>query len=76
MLVLVILLGLQRLFLERENAETRAISNGKYETAIMGYAGRFTYAYDSKYLLEVNGRYDGSYKFSKESRFGFFHPFR
>ena len=57
------------------DAETRAISNGKYETAIMGYAGRFTYAYDNKYLLEVNGRYDGSYKFSKESRFGFFPSF-
>lgn len=54
------------------DAETRSISNGKFETAILGYAGRFTYAYDNKYLLEFNGRYDGSYKFSKDSRFGFF----
>ncbi|QTD39113.1 TonB-dependent receptor [Polaribacter batillariae] len=57
------------------DAGTRSISNGEFETAILGYAGRFTYAYDSKYLFEFNGRYDGSYKFSKESRFGFFPSF-
>jgi len=55
--------------------ETRGNSNGTTESGILGYAGRFTYAYDSKYLLEFNGRYDGSYKFSKESRFGFFPSF-
>nr|WP_099564735.1 TonB-dependent receptor [Gaetbulibacter sp. 4G1] len=54
------------------DAETRSISNGTFETAILGYAGRFTYAFDNKYLVEFNGRYDGSYKFSKNSRFGFF----
>lgn len=36
---------------------------------------RFNYNYDSKYLLEVNGRYDGSSKFPKEYRFGFFPSF-
>lgn len=54
---------------------TRTNSNAVFETAILGYAGRFTYNYDNKYLLEFNGRYDGSYKFSKESRFGFFPSF-
>ncbi|WP_223551924.1 TonB-dependent receptor [Aestuariivivens sp. NBU2969] len=54
------------------DAETRSISNSTSETGILGYAGRFTYAYDNKYLFEFNGRYDGSYKFSKDSRFGFF----
>ena len=52
--------------------ETRSNTNGTSESGILGYAGRFTYAYDSKYLVEFNGRYDGSYKFSKDSRFGFF----
>lgn len=33
---------------------------------------RFNYNYDEKYLLEVNGRYDGSSKFPTSSRFGFF----
>ncbi|MFT5166417.1 MAG: TonB-linked SusC/RagA family outer membrane protein [Saprospiraceae bacterium] len=54
------------------DAETRAISNSTTQTGILGYAGRFTYAYNRKYLFEFNGRYDGSYKFSKDARFGFF----
>ncbi len=54
------------------DAETRSLSNGRGESAILGYAGRFTYAYDQKYLFEVNGRYDGSYRFSKGARFDFF----
>ncbi len=57
------------------DAETRSNSNSTSETGILGYAGRFTYSYDDRYLFEFNGRYDGSYKFSKESRFGFFPSF-
>lgn len=37
-----------------------------------GYVGRATYAYDTKYLLEVSGRYDGSYKFAPDKRWDFF----
>jgi len=33
---------------------------------------RFNYNYDNKYLLEINGRYDGSSRFPKDTRFGFF----
>ncbi len=33
---------------------------------------RFNYDYKGKYLLETNGRYDGSSKFPKDTRFGFF----
>ena len=51
---------------------TRDNSNGTVERAIMGYAGRIAYAYDNKYLLEFNGRYDGSFRFSPDSRWGFF----
>ena len=51
---------------------TRDNSNGTVERAIMGYAGRLAYAYDDKYLLEFNGRYDGSFRFSPDSRWGFF----
>jgi TonB-linked SusC/RagA family outer membrane protein len=36
------------------------------------YAGRLNYAYDKKYLAEVAFRYDGSYVFAPESRWGFF----
>jgi TonB-linked SusC/RagA family outer membrane protein len=36
------------------------------------YAGRLNYAYDKKYLAEVAFRYDGSYIFAPENRWGFF----
>ena len=54
------------------DADTRYSSNGTSKTGILGYAARVNYSYDNKYLLEFNGRYDGSYKFSKDARFGFF----
>jgi TonB-linked SusC/RagA family outer membrane protein len=40
--------------------------------ATRGYFGRFNYDYDEKYLLEVNGRYDGSSRFPEGNRWGFF----
>jgi len=33
---------------------------------------RFNYDYKNKYLFEVNGRYDGTSRFPKDDRFGFF----
>ncbi len=38
----------------------------------LGLAGRFTYAYDNKYLGEFNFGYNGSEKFDKGHRWGFF----
>lgn len=43
--------------------------------ATQGFFGRFTYNYKEKYLLESNVRYDGTSKFLKDSRFGFFPSF-
>lgn len=40
--------------------------------ATRGYFGRFTYNYQQKYLLEINGRYDGSSRFASDNRWGFF----
>jgi len=37
-----------------------------------GLVGRVNYAYASKYLAEVSFRYDGSYKFNPDKRWGFF----
>ena len=36
------------------------------------WVGRVTYAYDTRYLFEFNGAYNGSEKFSKKYRYGFF----
>ena len=38
----------------------------------LGLSGRFTYSYDSRYYAEFNFGYNGSEKFSKDKRFGFF----
>lgn len=38
-------------------------------------AGRFAYGYDSRYFIEFDFGYNGSERFSKENRFGFFPAF-
>lgn len=43
--------------------------------ARLSYFSRANYNYKSKYLLEFVGRYDGSYLFPANSRFGFFPAF-
>lgn len=40
--------------------------------ARQGYIGRVNYNYKQRYLLEVLGRYDGSFLYAKGSRYGFF----
>jgi TonB-linked SusC/RagA family outer membrane protein len=37
-----------------------------------GYIGRLNYNYKGKYLVELLGRYDGSYLYYKDRRWGFF----
>lgn len=44
----------------------------KFEWALMGIFGRFNYDYKNKYLIEFNGRYDGTSRFERSRRFGFF----
>ncbi len=44
----------------------------KYQYALLSYFGRFNYEYDGRYLLELQGRYDGSSKFLPENRWNFF----
>jgi TonB-linked SusC/RagA family outer membrane protein len=49
------------------------LTQGGYEQwAILGGFGRLNYAFRDKYLVEVNGRYDGSSKFPADQRYGFF----
>ena len=45
---------------------------GKYQNSILSYFGRLNYDYLGRYLLEFNGRYDGSSKFLPENRWDFF----
>jgi TonB-linked SusC/RagA family outer membrane protein len=43
-----------------------------YQKARMNYFGRLNYNYMEKYMVEFVWRYDGSYIFPKDNRFGFF----
>jgi len=45
---------------------------GHGKKAFAGYFGRINYNYKDKYLLEVNGRYDGSNYFPPQDRWAFF----
>jgi len=45
---------------------------GTTETSINSLLGRAGYAYDDRYTAEFNFRYDGSSKFAKDFRWGFF----
>jgi TonB-linked SusC/RagA family outer membrane protein len=44
----------------------------KSELALRGVFYRLNYSYKDRYLLEANGRYDGTSRFPKDDRFGFF----
>ncbi len=53
------------------NRQERAKGNN-FPSFREDWVGRITYEYDRRYLLEFNGAYNGSEKFSKDYRFGFF----
>lgn len=48
------------------------INGGGTEWAYLGVFYRMNYAYNDRYLVELNGRYDGSSKFPTNQRYGFF----
>ena len=43
-----------------------------YDWAMQSFFGRLTYNYDERYLFETTMRYDGSSRFPKDNRWGFF----
>ena len=60
---------LNSLGLATSNAETTGSAS---EWALQGLFYRFSYDFKKKYLIEFNGRYDGSSRFPEEHRWGFF----
>jgi TonB-linked SusC/RagA family outer membrane protein len=54
---------------------TRNNSGSDYEYGLRSTFARVNYAFDNKYLLEVNGRYDGSSRFASENQYSFFPSF-
>ncbi|MAZ29584.1 MAG: SusC/RagA family TonB-linked outer membrane protein [Cytophagaceae bacterium] len=72
--------GLDGMFFPSDNLTTLngagTISNQEVnittEHALLSYFGRISYDYKNKYLAEVNLRADGSSRFGKDKRFGYF----
>lgn len=52
--------------------DNREATGTASEWALQSFFGRFNYNYDSRYLIEVNARYDGSSRFASGHKYGFF----
>jgi len=61
-------------FPEPDNGNEKNKSNGgnSSQSGRIGYVGRIDYDYAGRYLVEFSFRYDGSSKFEKSKRWGFF----
>lgn len=57
---------------DKEKNATSGGWNDNWERARMNYFGRVGYNFKEKYLAEFVWRYDGSYMFPSDKRFGFF----
>ena len=58
--------------LSQSDPKTRTTGSSSGHDAYAGFVGRINYSYDDRYLIEIAARLDGSYKFAKEYRWGFF----
>ncbi|WP_051664120.1 TonB-dependent receptor [Dyadobacter crusticola] len=54
------------------NDNTKNNGGADYQWGLRSFFGRVNYAYQDKYLLEVNSRYDGSSRFMQNRRYGYF----
>ncbi len=59
-------------YLNTGDAGTMTNSGGISDWAILSFYSRINYHFQDKYLLEVNGRWDASSRFSAGNRWGFF----
>ena len=60
---------------EVATGDVMEVNGGQNEYAIFGTFYRINYGYKDKYLFEAAGRDDGTSRFKKSSRFGFFPSF-
>lgn len=63
---------LGRYYLNNGDGATATSGGGASSWAMMSVYSRINYNFAEKYLLEVNGRYDGSSRFIQKNRWGFF----
>ena len=61
---------------QNEDGETETgVGGGQAEYRLLGFFGRINYDYKGRYLFEVSGRYDGTSRFKRGHRWGFFPSF-
>jgi TonB-linked SusC/RagA family outer membrane protein len=51
------------------------VTGSKAHWGTFGFFGRFNYNYQDKYMVEFSSRYDGTSRFMKDKRWGFFPSF-
>jgi len=59
-------------YINMANGEIEKASQGNSAYRTLGFFGRANYDWKGRYLVEVSGRYDGSSRFPKSHRWGFF----
>ena len=58
--------------MELADRESLSYKSTKYDNTLISFTGRLTYSYKDKYLLTATARYDGSSRFGKNNKWGFF----
>ena len=58
--------------IDQAGEENASSWGNEWNERFMSYLGRFNYDYKGKYLIEFAGRYDGSYRYHPDQRWGFF----
>ncbi|SMG30514.1 SusC/RagA family TonB-linked outer membrane protein [Sphingobacterium psychroaquaticum] len=69
------ILGDDAIYIMDAGANLESITGSGTDDALQSFFGRVNYDYKGKYLFEANARYDGSSRFAKENRWGFFPSF-
>lgn len=69
------ILGDDAIYIMDAGVNMNSITGSGTDDALRSYFGRVNYDYKGKYLFETNTRYDGSSRFAKEHRWGFFPSF-
>lgn len=59
-------------YISAGGADGMTNSGGGYDWAVQSMIGRLNYNFDERYLLEATFRYDGSSRFPKDKKYGFF----
>ncbi|WP_198661724.1 SusC/RagA family TonB-linked outer membrane protein [Lewinella sp. IMCC34183] len=68
--------GLEKPYnLNLTSASTFSVTDNQQPAALASFLGRISYSYDDRYLLTINGRYDGSSRFRASDRYAFFPSF-